>query len=182
IDKSQTSIIPLSLILTAKDSGFNFFPLQTVKGVSRMNCFSHARFDSESVSIKERWRLNNTPSNALVYCQEESPDLELYLKSIKSLDPCKIIRRCFGDIFSIGVSKLKPNFFPTALNACFLNAEKTPLHGTIAPSKIDLLLSGITRSASNSIFIPKPLHALHIPNGELNENVLGSSSPIVNPQ
>src|SRR3989338_10256963 len=126
--------------------------------------------------------LTSTPSNALVYCQEESPDLELYLKSIKSLVPCKIIRRCFGAIFSIGVIKSKPNFFPTALNACLLNAENLPLHGTIAPSKIDLLLSGITRSASNSIFTPNPLHALHITNAELNENVLGSSSPIVNPQ
>src|SRR3989338_6675548 len=182
MDKSQTSIIPLSLTLTANDSGFNFFPLHTVQGVSRMNCFSHSRFDSESVSIKERWRLDNTPSNTLVYCQEESPDLELYLKSIMSLDPYKIIRRCFGVIFSIVVIKSNPNFSPTALNACFLNAENLPLHGTIAPSKMDLLLSGITRSASNSIFIPNPLHALHIPNGELNENVLGSRSPMVNPQ
>ncbi len=147
-----------------------------------MNCFSHSRLDSESVSINDRWRLTSTPSKASVYCQDESPDFDWYLKSIKSFEPCKIILRCFRDIFSIGVIKSKPNFLPTALNACFLNAENLPLQGTIAPSKMDLLLSGITRSSSNSIFTPKPLHALHIPNGELNEKVRGSSSPIVRPQ
>ena len=44
----------------------------------------------------------------------------------------------FGFIFSIGVIKSNPNFSPTVLNACLLNAENLPLQGTIAPSKIDL--------------------------------------------
>ena len=175
-------MIPLSFILTARDSGFSFLPLHALQGVSRMNCFNHSRFDSDSVSIKTRCKFASTPSNALVYCQDESPDFERYLKSIKSSVPCNIILRCFDFIFSIGVIKSKPNFFPTDLNACFLNDENRPLHGTIAPSKIDLVLSGITKSESNSIFTPNPLHVLHIPNGKLNEKVLGSKSPIVNPQ
>ena len=69
-------MIPLSLILTARDSGFSFLPLQSLQGVSLMYCFNHSRFDSESVSIKTRCKFANTPSNALVYCQEESPDFE----------------------------------------------------------------------------------------------------------
>ena len=88
----------------------------------------------------------------------------------------------FWFYFFIGVIKSKPNFFPTALNACLLNEENLPLHGTIAPSKIDFVLSGITKSGSNSILTPIHYMSLHIPNGELNENVLGSNSPIVNPQ
>ncbi len=89
---------------------------------------------------------------------------------------------CFDLILFNGVIKSNPNFFPTERNACLLNDENLPLQGTIAPSRIDFVLSGITKSGSNSIFIPKPLHVLHIPNGELNENVLGSNSPIVTPQ
>ena len=182
IDKSHTSIIPKSLIVTARDSGFSFLPLHVVQWVSRINCLSHSRFDSESVSRKTRWRFTSTPSNALVYFHEESPDLELYWKSIKSDVPFKIILRCFGFIFSIGVIRSNPNFSPTVLNACLLNAENLPLQGTIAPSKMDFDLSGITKSASNSILTPKPLHVLHNPNGELNEKFLGSSSPMVSPQ
>ena len=82
----------------------------------------------------------------------------------------------------MGVIKSNPNFSPTVLNACLLNAENLPLQGTIAPSKIDLDLSGITRAGSNSILTPNPLHVLHNPKGELKEKFLGSNSPIVNPQ
>ena len=82
----------------------------------------------------------------------------------------------------MGVIRSKPNFLPTALSAWRLKDENRPLHGMIAPSRIDFVLSGITRSASNSIFTPRPLHVLHMPNGELNEKDLGSSSPTVSPQ
>ena len=82
----------------------------------------------------------------------------------------------------IGVIKSKPNFFPTSRNVCRLNEENLPDHGTIAPSRIDFVLSGIRRSKSNSIFTPRPWHVLHAPKGELNEKVLGSSSPTVIPQ
>ena len=34
-------------------------------------------------------------------------------------------------------------------------------HGTIAPSAIDLVRSGITFQGSISIFTPRPLHAAH---------------------
>ncbi|MBS1268540.1 MAG: hypothetical protein MAG458_01270 [Nitrosopumilus sp.] len=47
---------------------------------------------------------------------------------------------------------------------------------------MDFDLSGITKSESNSIFTPRPLHVLHKPKGELKEKFLGSSSPMVNPQ
>ena len=96
--------------------------------------------------------------------------------------PYKIASSCFGLSLLIGVIRLKPNFFPTALSSWRLNDEALPLHGTIAPSNRDFVLSGITKSGSNSIFTPRPLHALHEPKGELNEKVLGSSSPIVTPQ
>src|ERR1700681_2192813 len=49
-------------------------------------------------------------------------------------------------------------------------------HGTIAPSAIDLVRSGITFHSSISIFSPSPVHAGQAPNGELNENRRGSSS------
>ena len=71
---------------------------------------------------------------------------------------------------------------PTARSSWRRNDENLPLHGTMAPSKIDFVLSGITKSKSNSILTPRPLQALHDPKGELNENVRGSSSPIVTPQ
>ena len=89
------------------------------------------------------------------------------------------IKASKGDVM---ISSEKEEKIFSQNNACRLKDENLPLHGTIAPSKIDLLLSGITKSASNSIFTPRPLHALHIPNGELKENVRGSNSPIVNPQ
>ena len=90
--------------------------------------------------------------------------------------------RCFGFSLLIGVIRLNPNFLPTARSSCLLNEDALPLQGTTAPSKRDFVLSGITKSGSNSIFTPSPLHALQEPKGELNENVLGSSSPIVTPQ
>ena len=96
--------------------------------------------------------------------------------------PCKIASRCFGFSLLIGVIKLNPNFFPTARSSWRRNDAALPLQGTTAPSKRDLVLSGITKSGSNSIFTPRPLQALQEPKGELNENVLGSSSPIVTPQ
>ncbi len=77
---------------------------------------------------------------------------------------------------------MNPNFFPTARSSCRRNDDALPLQGTIAPSKIDFVLSGITKSGSNSIFAPSPLQALQDPKGELNEKVLGSNSPIVTPQ
>ena len=42
-----------------------------------------------------------------------------------------------------------------------------------------MLLSGIIKSGSNSILIPKPLHSLHAPKGELKEKDLGSIFPIL---
>src|SRR5574342_1401753 len=89
---------------------------------------------------------------------------------------------CLGVILFIGVIRLKPNFLPTSLSVCLLNEENLPDHGTIAPSSIDFDLSGISKSGSNSILTPRPWHVLHAPKGELNENVLGSSSPIEIPQ
>ena len=43
-------------------------------------------------------------------------------------------------------------------------------------------LSGIIKSGSNSILIPRPLQSLHAPKGELNEKVRGSKSPSDMPQ
>ena len=42
-------------------------------------------------------------------------------------------------------------------------------------------LSGIINSGSNSILIPRPLHSLHAPNGELKEKLRGSKSPMLMP-
>src|SRR5690242_13019420 len=89
---------------------------------------------------------------------------------------------CFELILFIGVMRSKPYFLPTSRRVCLLNEENLPDHGTMAPSSIDFVLSGINRSGSNSIFTPNPWHVLQAPNGELNENPLGSSSPIEIPQ
>ena len=52
------------------------------------------------------------------------------------------------------------------------------LSGTIAPLfKLNALL-GIIRSSSIFCLKPRPLHSGHAPNGELNENILGSNSAI----
>ena len=170
------------LIFTASASGFSFLPWHVKHGVSLMNCFNHSLLDSESVSMNFRCRLFNTPSNASVYSQIVSLVFASYENFITSSVPYKITLICFDFIWFIGVIKLNLYFFPTTLNSCFLYDENLPLHGTIAPSKIDFVLSGITKSGSNSILTPNPLHWLHIPNGELNENVRGSNSPTVIPQ
>ena len=46
----------------------------------------------------------------------------------------------------------------------------------IAPSLIDLFLSGITKSTSILYWIPNPLQSGQDPYGALNENILGSNS------
>src|SRR5215831_12438835 len=88
-----------------------------------------------------------------------------------------MILTCLSVISETGVPKLKPNRFPTSLSIADLNVAKYPDHGFTAPSRMLLDLSGIIRSGSNSILIPKPLHCLHAPKGELKEKLLGSRSP-----
>src|SRR5437588_6757011 len=77
----------------------------------------------------------------------------------------------------IGVRRSKPNRFPTSLSIADRKVAKCPDHGLTPPSKMLFDLSGIINSGSNSIFIPRPLHFLHAPKGELNEKVRGSKSP-----
>src|SRR5207237_9449645 len=50
------------------------------------------------------------------------------------------------------------------------------VHGSMAPWFNDLLLSGMTRSRSRSMVLPKPWHRGQAPKGLLNENSLGSGS------
>jgi len=54
-------------------------------------------------------------------------------------------------------------------------------YNAIAPSAIHLDLSGIIRSGSNSILIPRPEQVSQAPNGELNENIRGCNSSYVRP-
>src|SRR5919204_4722814 len=96
--------------------------------------------------------------------------------------PYNITLSCSGFIFSIGVARSKPNFLPTSRSIADRKVAKCPDHGFIAPSSMLFDLSGIINSGSNSILIPRPLHSLHAPNGELNENVRGSKSPRLMPQ
>src|SRR5919202_2900521 len=96
--------------------------------------------------------------------------------------PYSITFSCSGFILAIGVGRSKPNFLPTSRIIVDRNVAKCPDHGLIAPSIILFDLSGIIKSGSNSILIPKPLHSLHAPKGELNENVRGSRSPREMPQ
>ncbi len=51
-----------------------------------------------------------------------------------------------------------------------------PDQGAIAPSYIEIESSGMSSSSSTSSFVPIPVHSGHAPNGELNENDLGSNS------
>src|SRR5919108_5906843 len=96
--------------------------------------------------------------------------------------PYNITLTCSGLILSIGVARSKPNFLPTSRSIADRNVAKCPDHGLIAPSSMLFDLSGIINSGSNSILMPRPLHSLHAPNGELNENVRGSKSPSEIPQ
>ena len=52
----------------------------------------------------------------------------------------------------------------------------------IAPSKMDLSLSGITKSASATSWKPKPVQVGHAPAGLLKENIRGSNSVKLMPQ
>src|ERR671925_1314146 len=91
--------------------------------------------------------------------------------------PYNITLTCSGLILAIGVARSKPNFLPTSRSIADRNVAKCPVHGLIAPSSMLFDLSGIIKSGSNSILMPRPLHFLHAPNGELNEKVRGSKSP-----
>ena len=79
MERSHTSIIPLSLIFTANASGFSFLPLHSLQGVSNMNRFSHSLFASDSVSKNIRCKLFSTPSKLSEYSQYESLDFDSYL-------------------------------------------------------------------------------------------------------
>src|SRR6516162_3875357 len=48
------------------------------------------------------------------------------------------------------------------------------VHGSTAPSSSASVVSGITRSMSKSIVLPKPWQRGHAPNGELKLNRIGS--------
>src|SRR6476646_3596464 len=50
-------------------------------------------------------------------------------------------------------------------------------HGLIAPSASVLLSSGITSRQSIPIVRPNPRQCSHAPSGELNEKLLGTTSP-----
>ncbi len=50
---------------------------------------------------------------------------------------------------------------------------------TIAPSIMDIVLSGIIRSSSNFILYPRPAHSGQAPKGLLNEKLLGSISSML---
>jgi len=75
---------------------------------------------------------------------------------------------------------LKPRRFATASTTLPYHESVIVMrdHGSSAPSSTERLRS-ITRSGSNSMRIPRPVHAGHAPWGELNENERGSSSSIV---
>src|SRR5215510_11516279 len=96
--------------------------------------------------------------------------------------PYNITLICSGFILTNGVARSNPNFLPTSRNIADRNVAKCPDQGLMAPSSMLLDLSGIIKSGSNSILMPRPLHSLHAPNGELNENVRGSRSPREIPQ
>ena len=51
----------------------------------------------------------------------------------------------------------------------------------IAPSEIERFLFGMIRSGSMRLKTPRPVHFSHAPNGLLNENILGASSPTETP-
>src|ERR671914_2091580 len=77
----------------------------------------------------------------------------------------------------MGIFSVKPILFPTSRNIDDLNEAKYPDHGLIAPSSILLDASGIISSGSYSVLMPRPLHPLQAPKGELNEKLRGSISP-----
>ncbi len=76
--------------------------------------------------------------------------------------------------------KLKWLATPRSMNRYQL-AGSSP-HGTIAPSKIDRVGSGKTRSGSISSLWPNPPHVAQAPNGELKEKRRGEGSSKESPQ
>src|SRR5579872_3988929 len=72
---------------------------------------------------------------------------------------------------------LNRTFFPADLRKLPSHERYFGLvHGSIAPSSSDRPLSGITRSMSKSIVLPKPWQRGHAPNGELKLNRIGSGT------
>src|ERR1035438_545108 len=56
------------------------------------------------------------------------------------------------------------------------------VHGSTAPSASDKVRSGITRSMSKSMVLPKPWHRGQAPKGELKLNRMGSGTANSRPQ
>src|SRR5579863_3173121 len=81
----------------------------------------------------------------------------------------------------MGVSSLNPCFLPTRSNIRMLQESLSDMV-TMAPSLIDLVLSGMTKSGSMFKRYPRPRQVLQAPKGLLKENILGDSSSSEKPQ
>ena len=79
--------------------------------------------------------------------------------------------------FFHGASIEKVNSLPNPSNSLSKYSELVPRdQGAIAPSEIEIELSGITNSSSTTSRVPIPSHSPHAPKGELKEKDLGSNS------
>src|SRR5512138_1478560 len=87
--------------------------------------------------------------------------------------------RCLSPSLFHGLSRSILNAFASALTMFVVQplsfAIDSP-HTATAPSRIERVGSGTTRSGSAAIRSPRPLHSTHMPSGELNENDCGDSS------
>ena len=113
-----------------------------------------------------------TPSKSILYFLVNPKVLDSIEKD--SFPPFKIISNAFSGILFMG-SLMSNLYFSEIVSIClniqlFLNDPR----GLIPPWKIEIDLSGIINSRFTFFSIPKPLHRLHIPLGELKENEFGS--------
>ena len=112
------------------------------------------------------------PSKSILYSLLTPRSLEVIENF--SFPPFKIISNAFFGMSIILVEREKLYFLLIA-SIC-LNIQLFFLfpRGIIPPPAMDLLASGIIFILLISWITPKPLHFLHIPLGELKENVFGS--------
>src|SRR5262245_13308884 len=118
------------------------------------------------------------PSNRIAHSPVEWRPSQLTVTRLSPV-PLGSTSRCAGVSLFHGLSRSILNAFASALTMLVVQPESFAIaspHTATAPSRIDLLGSGTTRSGSAAWRSPRPLHSTHMPSGELNEKLCGDSS------
>src|ERR1051325_11070915 len=130
---------------------------------------------SLTVSLKRRISVGMMPSKLVLYVPVRPPSLHLML-IVSSPEPlCSRSRvDCGRSFHGLSSGTLKDcdsdSIIRNVQPPCFSSAC---VHGSTAPPRMVLLLSGTIRSGSISGRVPRPLHSWHMPSGLLNEKLCG---------